>query len=174
MWPILAHKRDGDIRPHPSDPAGHRRAGHILCQDICTFQSKEHLHILDPEVTCRSHSPLLHLHLQNGSSEKREVRQFQFTAWPDHGVPEHPTLFLAFLRRVKACNPPDAGPMVVHCRYNTTRFHTNILKHEIDLCSLHLLEWIYEYIWQNTICWWLFRGLCVSHFCSNNTDFYKG
>ncbi|XP_043570882.1 receptor-type tyrosine-protein phosphatase delta isoform X32 [Chiloscyllium plagiosum] len=50
-----------------------------------------------------------------GCSEKREVRQFQFTAWPDHGVPEHPTPFLAFLRRVKACNPPDAGPMVVHC-----------------------------------------------------------
>ncbi|XP_031706777.1 receptor-type tyrosine-protein phosphatase delta isoform X26 [Anarrhichthys ocellatus] len=52
---------------------------------------------------------------KNGSSEKREVRQFQFTAWPDHGVPEHPTPFLAFLRRVKACNPPDAGPMAVHC-----------------------------------------------------------
>ncbi|XP_053086758.1 receptor-type tyrosine-protein phosphatase delta isoform X20 [Pangasianodon hypophthalmus] len=52
---------------------------------------------------------------KSGCSEKREVRQFQFTAWPDHGVPEHPTPFLAFLRRVKACNPPDAGPMVVHC-----------------------------------------------------------
>lgn len=53
---------------------------------------------------------------QNGSSEKRELRQFQFMAWPDHGVPEYPTPILAFLRRVKACNPPDAGPMVVHCR----------------------------------------------------------
>ncbi|XP_037594347.1 receptor-type tyrosine-protein phosphatase S isoform X13 [Cebus imitator] len=52
---------------------------------------------------------------KNGSSEKREVRQFQFTAWPDHGVPEYPTPFLAFLRRVKTCNPPDAGPIVVHC-----------------------------------------------------------
>ncbi|XP_032902532.1 receptor-type tyrosine-protein phosphatase S-like isoform X28 [Amblyraja radiata] len=52
---------------------------------------------------------------KNGSSEKREVRQFQFTAWPDHGVPEYPTPFLAFLRRVKTCNPPDAGPVVVHC-----------------------------------------------------------
>nr|XP_032822215.1 receptor-type tyrosine-protein phosphatase delta-like isoform X6 [Petromyzon marinus] len=52
---------------------------------------------------------------KTGSSEKREVRQFQFTAWPDHGVPEYPTPFLAFLRRVKACNPPDVGPMVVHC-----------------------------------------------------------
>ncbi|XP_034003073.1 protein tyrosine phosphatase receptor type Fa isoform X4 [Trematomus bernacchii] len=52
---------------------------------------------------------------KNGSSEKREVRQFQFMAWPDHGVPEYPTPTLSFLRRVKACNPPDAGPMVVHC-----------------------------------------------------------
>ncbi|XP_038854700.1 receptor-type tyrosine-protein phosphatase F [Salvelinus namaycush] len=52
---------------------------------------------------------------KNGSSEKREVRQFQFMAWPDHGVPEYPTPTLAFLRRVKACNPTDAGPMVVHC-----------------------------------------------------------
>ncbi|CAL8256023.1 unnamed protein product [Merluccius merluccius] len=52
---------------------------------------------------------------KNGSSERREVKQFQFLAWPDHGVPEHPTTTLAFLRRVKACNPLDAGPMVVHC-----------------------------------------------------------
>ncbi|KAL2098147.1 hypothetical protein ACEWY4_007354 [Coilia grayii] len=52
---------------------------------------------------------------KNGTNERREVRQFQFTAWPDHGVPEYPTPFLAFLRRVKACNPPDAGPVIVHC-----------------------------------------------------------
>ncbi|XP_060723840.1 protein tyrosine phosphatase receptor type Fa isoform X7 [Tachysurus vachellii] len=52
---------------------------------------------------------------KSGSSEKREVRQFQFMVWPDHGVPEYPTPILAFMRRVKACNPPDAGPMVVHC-----------------------------------------------------------
>ncbi|XP_017598987.1 PREDICTED: receptor-type tyrosine-protein phosphatase F isoform X15 [Corvus brachyrhynchos] len=52
---------------------------------------------------------------KNGSSEKTELRQFQFMAWPDHGVPEYPTPILAFLRRVKACNPTDAGPMVVHC-----------------------------------------------------------
>ncbi|XP_076837330.1 receptor-type tyrosine-protein phosphatase S isoform X2 [Brachyhypopomus gauderio] len=52
---------------------------------------------------------------KSGCNERREVRQFQFTAWPDHGVPEYPTPFLAFLRRVKACNPPDAGPIIVHC-----------------------------------------------------------
>ncbi|XP_022247937.1 tyrosine-protein phosphatase Lar-like isoform X3 [Limulus polyphemus] len=50
-----------------------------------------------------------------GYPEKREVRQFQFTAWPDHGVPEHPTPFLTFLQRIRALNPPEAGPVVVHC-----------------------------------------------------------
>jgi receptor-type tyrosine-protein phosphatase F len=50
-----------------------------------------------------------------GFAEKREIRQFQFTAWPDHGVPDHPTPFLMFLRRVNALNAPDAGPMVIHC-----------------------------------------------------------
>ncbi|XP_072021945.1 receptor-type tyrosine-protein phosphatase F-like isoform X2 [Amphiura filiformis] len=55
------------------------------------------------------------VNLKNRSQEKREVRQFQFTAWPDHGVPEHSSSVLAFVHRVKACNPADAGPVVVHC-----------------------------------------------------------
>ncbi|KAF2354314.1 PTP type protein phosphatase [Trinorchestia longiramus] len=50
-----------------------------------------------------------------GGPERREIRQFQFTAWPDHGVPDTPTPFLTFLRRVKQCNPVDSGPIVVHC-----------------------------------------------------------
>ncbi|XP_067952178.1 receptor-type tyrosine-protein phosphatase delta-like isoform X2 [Watersipora subatra] len=52
---------------------------------------------------------------KDGSGEKREVRQFQFTAWPDHGVPDYPTPLLIFMRRVKAATPSDSGPMVVHC-----------------------------------------------------------
>ncbi|XP_071498430.1 receptor-type tyrosine-protein phosphatase delta-like, partial [Diadema antillarum] len=55
------------------------------------------------------------INLKNRTMEKREVKQFQFTAWPDHGVPEHATSVLAFVSRVKSCNPPDAGPIVVHC-----------------------------------------------------------
>lgn len=46
---------------------------------------------------------------------RREVKHFQFTAWPDHGVPDHPTQFLMFVRRVRQANPVDAGPVVVHC-----------------------------------------------------------
>ncbi|CAF1226377.1 unnamed protein product [Adineta ricciae] len=50
-----------------------------------------------------------------GHPEKREVRHCQFTAWPDHGILEHATSFLMFVRRVKVLNPVDAGPIVVHC-----------------------------------------------------------
>lgn len=56
------------------------------------------------------------LYKQYGYPEKREVRQFQFTAWPDHGVPDHPTPLLMFMKRVKTSNPLDGGPMIVHCR----------------------------------------------------------
>ncbi|XP_076229924.1 tyrosine-protein phosphatase Lar isoform X6 [Nomia melanderi] len=50
-----------------------------------------------------------------GYSDRREIKQLQFTAWPDHGVPEHPAPFLQFLRRVKSLNPSDSGPLIVHC-----------------------------------------------------------
>jgi protein tyrosine phosphatase len=40
---------------------------------------------------------------------------YQFTAWPDHGVPEHPAPFLQFLRRISTVNPVDAGPVITHC-----------------------------------------------------------
>uniref|UniRef100_A0A8C9TV55 protein-tyrosine-phosphatase n=1 Tax=Scleropages formosus TaxID=113540 RepID=A0A8C9TV55_SCLFO len=52
---------------------------------------------------------------RRGYSAKHEVKQFHFTSWPEHGVPHHATGLLAFLRRVKACTPPDTGPLVVHC-----------------------------------------------------------
>lgn len=47
--------------------------------------------------------------------EKREIRHFQFTGWPDHGVPDHPAPLLLFMRRAKFMTPPDSGPVVVHC-----------------------------------------------------------
>jgi protein tyrosine phosphatase len=44
----------------------------------------------------------VHMNGQNAGFElKREVKHFQYTAWPDHGVPDHPTTFLMFVRRVR-------------------------------------------------------------------------
>ncbi len=60
-----------------------------------------------------------------GFTDRREVRQFQYTAWPDHGVPEHPAPFLQFLRRIASVNnmatneagtnSTGGGPIVTHC-----------------------------------------------------------
>uniref|UniRef100_A0A8C5BI52 protein-tyrosine-phosphatase n=1 Tax=Gadus morhua TaxID=8049 RepID=A0A8C5BI52_GADMO len=58
---------------------------------------------------------------RRGYSAKHEVRQFHFTSWPEHGVPFHATGLLAFIRRVKASTPPDAGPVVVHCSVGAGR-----------------------------------------------------
>ncbi|KAF6722141.1 Receptor-type tyrosine-protein phosphatase mu [Oryzias melastigma] len=52
---------------------------------------------------------------KRGVAEIREIRQFHFTGWPDHGVPLHATGLLGFIRHVKAKTPPTAGPTVVHC-----------------------------------------------------------
>uniref|UniRef100_A0A8C7M820 protein-tyrosine-phosphatase n=1 Tax=Oncorhynchus kisutch TaxID=8019 RepID=A0A8C7M820_ONCKI len=52
---------------------------------------------------------------KRGAHEIREIRQFHFTGWPDHGVPYHTTGLLGFVRRVKSKTPANAGPMVVHC-----------------------------------------------------------
>ncbi|XP_055372235.1 tyrosine-protein phosphatase Lar isoform X2 [Condylostylus longicornis] len=52
---------------------------------------------------------------RQGYNDRREIKQLQFTAWPDHGVPDHPAPFLQFLRRCRSLTPIDSGPVVVHC-----------------------------------------------------------
>ncbi|XP_061425100.1 receptor-type tyrosine-protein phosphatase mu-like isoform X1 [Lethenteron reissneri] len=52
---------------------------------------------------------------RKGYFDALEVRQFHFTGWPDHGVPAFATGLLSFVRRVKASNPPEAGPIITHC-----------------------------------------------------------
>ncbi|XP_053820434.1 receptor-type tyrosine-protein phosphatase U isoform X3 [Vidua chalybeata] len=58
---------------------------------------------------------------RRGYSARHEVKQFHFMSWPEHGVPYHATGLLAFIRRVKASTPPDAGPVVIHCSAGTGR-----------------------------------------------------
>lgn len=66
---------------------------------------------------------------RHGYSDRREVKQLQFTAWPDHGVPDHPAPFLQFLRRVRNMNPPEAGPIVVHCSAGVGRTGKCVQRH---------------------------------------------
>uniref|UniRef100_A0A8C1ZEN6 protein-tyrosine-phosphatase n=1 Tax=Cyprinus carpio TaxID=7962 RepID=A0A8C1ZEN6_CYPCA len=60
-------------------------------------------------------SPPITDKLRSVTHEIREIRQFHFTGWPDHGVPYHATGLLGFVRRIKAKSPANAGPMVIHC-----------------------------------------------------------
>ena len=53
---------------------------------------------------------------QDEGSQTRIVRQFQYTAWPDPGVPQNAAPLLTFIKRVRKENGNDAGPMIVHCR----------------------------------------------------------
>ncbi|XP_077980993.1 receptor-type tyrosine-protein phosphatase kappa-like [Glandiceps talaboti] len=56
----------------------------------------------------------------------REIKQFHFTVWPDMGVPQYPSTVLAFLRRIRAYIPSNAGPLVVHCSAGVGRTGTFI------------------------------------------------
>ncbi|CAH1268400.1 PTPRT [Branchiostoma lanceolatum] len=64
---------------------------------------------------------------KEGEGEKREIKQFHFTNWLDHDVPDHPTQLLAFIRRVKALTPLEAGPTIVHCSAGVGRTGTFIV-----------------------------------------------
>ncbi|XP_038079237.1 uncharacterized protein LOC119746392 [Patiria miniata] len=52
--------------------------------------------------------------LESGS-EVRALRQYQFTAWPVHGVPKKSDQMLNFIRTVRAHLLENSGPLVVHC-----------------------------------------------------------
>lgn len=57
------------------------------------------------------------------------MRHFQFTGWPDHGVPDNPGPVLEFVRAVRAQEDSSDGngPMVVHCRYRIFMFVLSLI-----------------------------------------------
>uniref|UniRef100_A0A3Q4HSF5 Receptor-type tyrosine-protein phosphatase alpha n=1 Tax=Neolamprologus brichardi TaxID=32507 RepID=A0A3Q4HSF5_NEOBR len=63
----------------------------------------------------------------SGKKPQRLITQFHFTSWPDFGVPFTPIGMLKFLKKVKACNPQYAGPIVVHCSAGVGRTGTFIV-----------------------------------------------
>ncbi|XP_072348469.1 receptor-type tyrosine-protein phosphatase H-like [Scyliorhinus torazame] len=62
-----------------------------------------------------------------GSSEKRSVKHFHFTAWPDHGVPQTTEKLLAFHKLIRDhLNGNQQGSPVIHCSAGVGRTGTLI------------------------------------------------
>ncbi|XP_029992183.1 receptor-type tyrosine-protein phosphatase beta-like isoform X2 [Sphaeramia orbicularis] len=62
-------------------------------------------------------------------SYTRLVRQFHYTVWPDHGVPETTQSLIQFVRTVRdyVNRTPGSGPTVVHCSAGVGRTGTFII-----------------------------------------------
>ncbi|KAL5293273.1 PTPN2 family protein [Megaselia abdita] len=72
------------------------------------------------------------------SKASREIIQFNYTTWPDFGIPSSPVAFLRFLEKVRESGAlsSDVGPAVVHCSAGIGRSGTFCL---VDIC-LVLIE----------------------------------
>lgn len=74
--------------------------------------------------------------IQNTKTKKKQqttryVSHFHYTDWPDHGTPEYSLPVLAYVRQACSANPPNAGPIVVHCSAGVGRSGTFILLHSM-------------------------------------------
>jgi len=64
------------------------------------------------------------------TEESREIFQFQYIAWPDHGLPVSTTAFLDLAHKADTANTSN-GPIIVHCSAGIGRSGTFCTVHSI-------------------------------------------
>ncbi|XP_014672142.1 PREDICTED: receptor-type tyrosine-protein phosphatase kappa-like [Priapulus caudatus] len=60
------------------------------------------------------------------SETAKTIKQYHFTSWPDHGVPQYPTALLSFRRKVRSDVDCNNEITVVHCSAGVGRTGTYI------------------------------------------------
>jgi len=93
------------------------------------------LKVTNESVVPGQHYNLTTITLQNSQGDTRTVLHFQYTTWPDFGVPTSPDTFLQFLGAVRDSGSleNDVGPAIVHCSAGIGRSGSFIL---VDSCLL--------------------------------------
>lgn len=115
-------------------PMGRRNGG-----DNHMFFDEVSLKVSLLEESINDHYIQRWLEIQDlNSGEVREVLHFQYTTWPDFGVPTSPIDFLNFLNVVRdaGCLEKEFGPAIIHCSAGIGRSGTFCL---VDSC-LVLIE----------------------------------
>ncbi|XP_055078519.1 receptor-type tyrosine-protein phosphatase eta [Periophthalmus magnuspinnatus] len=104
--------------------------GRVKCEQYWTSGSRHYENIT---VTTTSEIPLDDWTIRDfdvknvKTAETRSVRQFHFTAWPDHGVPETTELLISFRHLVREhMDRYRNSPTVVHCSAGVGRTGTFI------------------------------------------------
>ena len=56
---------------------------------------------------------------RDGENDRRIVTQFQYTGWPDHGIPDDIDVILTMIAKMREIRAHDKSfaPVVVHCRF---------------------------------------------------------
>ncbi|EDV18870.1 uncharacterized protein TRIADDRAFT_34519 [Trichoplax adhaerens] len=75
------------------------------------------------------------------------VKQFHYTCWPDHGVPNNTNGIMKFIKKSVAANVLASAPIVVHCSAGVGRTGTYIvletmMKHIDDGCDINIYKFI--------------------------------
>lgn len=66
----------------------------------------------------------------------------QYIAWPDHGVPDSPKMFLLFTEHVREARKKTQAPIIVHCSAGIGRTGVLVLM-ESALCLIEAGEPVY-------------------------------
>ncbi|XP_052067771.1 receptor-type tyrosine-protein phosphatase S-like [Mytilus californianus] len=102
----------------------HKEKAYIATQGPKRNTLRDFWHMVWQENVCKI-VMVTQLEENRKAKEKRKVRHYHFTQWPDHGVPDSIKL-VNFYRAVNNNNRDQHGPLLVHCSAGIGRTGTFI------------------------------------------------